>query len=364
MNERSRLVGDLGRRLATVEGQLKGIERLLQAGDVPQAITQSAAARNALESLVRVILQAAITGRFGLASVSEAPEHVFTHALERAMTHWNCISAWEIRPCPPVADEAELRAAARRHIAAIQDRLRDLGYALEGDNYLHALPELGAIIRRIDELMNLALCHFIKERMAGKHSSKKARDIFEQAVAHALKYWHLPDSGVAEPAPGEPGGKILVVDDDPDVVDYVRHILEKRGYGVVTASNQDEGTRKVETEKPDLIILDIMMPKGTEGFHFTWNLRSRPEPELRNIPIIVLSSIHETTRMRFYPDQQDGYYGPGEYLPVEGFIDKPVQEETLIQHVERALQIARKSADDGAQTIQPRGGDSGDARQV
>jgi twitching motility two-component system response regulator PilH len=357
-------VGDLGRRLATIEGQLKGIERLLQAGDTPQAITQSAAARNALESLVRVILQAAITGRFDLAALSEPPDRVFAHALERAMTHWNCSNAWEAQPCPPVADEAELRGAARRQIAAVQDRLRDLSYALEGDNYLSALPELGAMIRRIDELMNLVLCHFIRERMAGKHSSKKARDIFEQAVAHTLKYWHLPDFRVAEPPPVEAGRNILVVDDDPDVVDYVKHILEKHGYGVSVASNPEEAMRKVETEKPALIILDIMMPEGTEGFQFTWSLRSRSEPELRNIPIVVLSSIHETTKMRFYPEQQDGYYGPGEYLPVEGFLDKPVQEETLIQYVERALRVAGRRSDNSAQTIQPRGVNSEDIRQV
>jgi CheY-like chemotaxis protein len=218
-------------------------------------------------------------------------------------------------------------------MSAIQNRLGDIGLVLQGDDYLRALPELGAAVREVDQLMKLALCRFIKDRASGRYSPSKARAVFEQAVSYALKFWRLPDPRTVEYAADEQGRNILVVDDDPDVVDYLTHVLQKHDYRVVSARDAEEAMVKVETENPDLIVLDIMMPKGTEGFHFIWKLRGRSEPEYRNIPIIVLTSIHETTKMKFYPDESDGYYGPGEYLPVEGFMDKPASEEELIRQV-------------------------------
>jgi CheY-like chemotaxis protein/DNA-binding FrmR family transcriptional regulator len=331
--------GDIGRRIATIDGQLKGIDRLLQTGDILQVLTQSAAVRNALESLVRVLLQTSIAGRFGIQSIDEKPEDVFEHALERAMSYWLSSSSYDLRAVPS-QNGANFPVAARQHIRAMQDRLRDVGYVLEGHNYLQTLRELGAIRAEIDELVKLALSEFIKDRVQTKRDAKKARNLFERTVEQALKYWHLPDPRAEVVAMAKTSRKILVVDDDPDVVEFLRYILKKSAYEVVTAANADEAMSQVEAEKPDLIILDIMMPKGTEGFQFTWRLRSRPEPEYRNIPIIVVTAIHDTTSLRFYPEQSDGTYGPGEYLPVEAFIDKPVNEEELLQRIERILGVA------------------------
>ena len=341
MNEQLHITGDLGRRIATIEGQLKGIERLLQKQDESQVLTQASAVRNALESLVRVLLQTSITSRFAMESLDEQPEDVFQRSLERAMTYWFSSNAHDGQADEVPADGEEFWVATRRHARAIQDLLRDASLALEGENYLQGLRELGAVHREVNELIRLMLGRFIKDRMADKAGSNKA---FERTVEEALKYWHLPDPRFAVPMDGKSGKRILIVDDDPDVVDYLRHVLEKRRYKVLAAGNAEEGMHKVESEKPDLIILDVMMPKGTEGFHFAWNLRARPEAELRNTPIIVLTSIHETTDMRFYPDQTDGYYGPGEYLPVEGFIDKPAKEPDLLREVERVLRVARQEA--------------------
>jgi len=271
---------------------------------------------------------------------------VFERALERAMTHWFSAHTHPTQCAALPEDDSEFWTIARQHTRAIEDRLRGIGLVLEGRDYLHGLRELGAMRREIDELTRQALCKFIKDRMSGRQGSKRARDTFERTVSYALKYWHLPDPRVPMLTPGDSRRKILVVDDDPDVVDYVRSVLEKRAFDVVTAAEPVEAMSVVEAEKPDLIILDIMMPKGTEGFHFTWRLRARPEPELRNIPIIVLTAIHDTTRLRFYPDEADEVYGPGEYLPVEAFIDKPVDEEKLLQSVERVLATVTRSAID------------------
>ena len=139
------------------------------------------------------------------------------------------------------------------------------------------------------------------------------------------------------------GAKILVVEDDADMAETMRIILESKRYRVTTASSKNEGLDKARAERPDLILLDVMMPDGTEGFHFVWELRRDPDAEVRGIPIVVVSALHETTDLRFYPDQSDDTYEAGEYLPVQDFIDKPVDPADLLSRVERVLSGAGKS---------------------
>lgn len=136
--------------------------------------------------------------------------------------------------------------------------------------------------------------------------------------------------------------KILVVEDDRDIAEAVKLTLEKAGYQVINAYNLDEGLQKANAEKPNLIVLDIMMPTGTEGFQFVWKLRSpQTDESVRNVPIVVLSSLHSTTELRFYPDQYDASYGPGDFLPVQEFLDKPIDPAKLIEAVERVLKQSK-----------------------
>jgi CheY-like chemotaxis protein len=138
--------------------------------------------------------------------------------------------------------------------------------------------------------------------------------------------------------------KILVVEDDRDMAEAIRLTLENAGYQVVNAYNPDEAWEKVNAEKPDLIVLDIMMPTGTEGFQFVWKLRSpQTDESIRNVPIIVVTSLHSTTELRFYPDQYDASYGPGEFLPVQEFLDKPIDPAKLIEAVERVLKQKQRT---------------------
>ncbi len=131
--------------------------------------------------------------------------------------------------------------------------------------------------------------------------------------------------------------RILVVDDDPDIVESLKMVLESADYDVDTAGSAQEAFARIQANPPALILLDIMMPDGTEGFHFVWRLRNEyPEPAC-NIPILVLTAIHSTTQLRFYPDQTDGEYGPGEFLPVQGFLDKPVEPSGLLRKISEVL---------------------------
>lgn len=127
--------------------------------------------------------------------------------------------------------------------------------------------------------------------------------------------------------------KILIVDDDPDMVLATRLCLVSAGHDVIEADNGTDGLAKIKSESPDLIILDVMMDTTTEGFQIALMLRS-PSPnseyaQYKDIPIIMLTSIHTTAPVRIGPDE--------EYLPVDAFIDKPIDPDLLIQRVNELL---------------------------
>jgi CheY-like chemotaxis protein len=141
--------------------------------------------------------------------------------------------------------------------------------------------------------------------------------------------------------PNDEGGmvvaKILVVDDDQSIVRAVQLALQANGYEVLTANSREDGETAAMTGKPDLMIVDVMMPEGTEGFHLVWKVRQAEDEKVRGVPIIMATGIHETTSLRFYPDQTDGTYQPGEFLPVQAWLDKPVHVEKLLDKVRELL---------------------------
>lgn len=135
--------------------------------------------------------------------------------------------------------------------------------------------------------------------------------------------------------------RILVVDDDPDIVESIKLVLAANSYQVTTAGNAEDGLARARGDKPDLILLDVMMPEGTEGFEFVWELRADSDAAVKNIPVVVLTAIHDTTELRFYPEQSDSTYKEGEYLPVQGFIDKPVEPRSLLAKIDKVLNTSR-----------------------
>jgi len=127
--------------------------------------------------------------------------------------------------------------------------------------------------------------------------------------------------------------RILIIDDDPDIVLAIRMSLEVEGYEVIEANSGAQGIDMIKAERPDLIILDVMMETKTEGFQMALKLHS-PDPtsefvEFKDIPILMLTAIHSTTPLRFEPDI--------DYLPVELFVDKPIELEDLVGKVEWML---------------------------
>lgn len=131
--------------------------------------------------------------------------------------------------------------------------------------------------------------------------------------------------------------KVLVVDDDAGIRQAMQLALETAGYEVLTAGSQEEGEAAALANRPDLMIVDVMMPTGTEGFHLVWKLRQADDMAVRGVPIIMATGIHQTTKLRFYPEQTDGTYQPGEFLPVQGWLDKPVKAEELLKTIQNVL---------------------------
>lgn len=127
--------------------------------------------------------------------------------------------------------------------------------------------------------------------------------------------------------------KILIVDDDPDLVLAVRLCLESAGYQIAEAKNGTLGLEKIKADRPDLIILDVMMDTTTEGFQLALKLRSPDHTSeyeaFSRIPILMLTSIHDTTSLRFGPEE--------DYLPVDAFVDKPIEPDDLLEKVTALL---------------------------
>jgi DNA-binding response OmpR family regulator len=86
------------------------------------------------------------------------------------------------------------------------------------------------------------------------------------------------------------GERISVVDDDRDLVEATQGVLDRNGFRVNTAKEPQTGLSKAQTDRPDPILLDVMMATGTEGFHFVWKIRNLPEEYSQNVPIIIPAS--------------------------------------------------------------------------
>ncbi len=120
-------------------------------------------------------------------------------------------------------------------------------------------------------------------------------------------------------------GKILVIDDDPDILDAVTMILESQGYEVVTARDGAEGLATLKAENPDLMILDLLMPK-MDGFAVCQELQD-PRWSKYKVPILILTSVREEASRRRYELET------GLALDVDDYVEKPMSPDVLLQRV-------------------------------
>jgi len=125
-------------------------------------------------------------------------------------------------------------------------------------------------------------------------------------------------------------GRILIVDDDPDITEAMSVVLGNKGYDVVVAHDSDQGRERLKEVRPDLIILDVMMRTSQEGFEFSREIKQ--DDRFKDIPILMLTGVKEKKGIDF-----KSVAGDESWLPVEGFLDKPVKPDVLIERVQDLL---------------------------
>lgn len=131
--------------------------------------------------------------------------------------------------------------------------------------------------------------------------------------------------------------RVLVVDDDPDMRLAIASVLKSRSYEVIEASDGLEALRKLKELKPDIMLLDLLMP-GMDGFAVVKELERCHNFEYPDIPVLVISSVREEASHRRYELEL------GRKLAVDDYIEKPIEPFVLLQRVEKLLCKGGKDA--------------------
>ena len=126
--------------------------------------------------------------------------------------------------------------------------------------------------------------------------------------------------------------KIMIIDDDIDLVEAMRITLESDGYVVIDAQDGQKGLEILKDQKPDLLILDVMMGTLDEGFHIAYQIRN--DEEIKEIPILMITAVGAQTGFEFDMQRDE------DFLPVNEFIEKPVNPQVLLDSVKRNLPVA------------------------
>ncbi len=134
----------------------------------------------------------------------------------------------------------------------------------------------------------------------------------------------------------EARAKILAVDDDPDILEAVSTVLESQSYQVVTARDGEEALTKLEEEKPDLMILDLLMPK-MDGFAVCRALRNPKWVGRGSVPILILTAVREEAGRRRYELET------GSELSVDDYVEKPISPNILLRRVENLLKKKKEA---------------------
>jgi Lrp/AsnC family transcriptional regulator for asnA, asnC and gidA len=156
------------------------------------------------------------------------------------------------------------------------------------------------------------------------HRLSQVPGIVSAKTAHVLEMvkhrydWTVPDSETP---------RVMVVDDDPDFVEVTRMVLERAGFSVRSTASGREALIAMAANPPDLVILDIMMDGVLDGWDAGWRIRSNPQ--LSDLPILVVSSITATDYLGMVPTDSDNL--------IDNFLSKPVAPDRLVMEVKRLL---------------------------
>lgn len=120
---------------------------------------------------------------------------------------------------------------------------------------------------------------------------------------------------------------VLVIDDDPDFLEFARIVLESRDYGVLTAESATEGLALMRQAHPDMVLLDVVMSYAFDGLNVSREMRR--DPQLKGIPFILISAIVSSEQPELFPADED--------LHPNLFMSKPIEPAELLMRVDELI---------------------------
>ena len=123
--------------------------------------------------------------------------------------------------------------------------------------------------------------------------------------------------------------RVLMIDDDSEFVEAISNLLDAKGFEVDSASNGKDGLAKAKEQKPDVILLDVMMTTESEGFEVARAMNQ--EESLKGTPVIMISGVRNEMNLPF------GFEPDSDWLPIAQFLEKPVMPEELLKAIDAAL---------------------------
>ncbi len=124
--------------------------------------------------------------------------------------------------------------------------------------------------------------------------------------------------------------KILIIDDDADLVESTKIVLQAKGYKVFSAADKQSAMAQIKEVVPDLIIMDVMLEKMSDGFDLSRELKN--DEKYKKIPVLMVTAIGDKTGFRFSEAAGDKVW-----LPVDDYAEKPLKPEELISKIEKLL---------------------------
>lgn len=201
------------------------------------------------------------------------------------------------------------------------------------DAELEDIPGLKAvpILRNICEQIRIVFT--APQNTRDLEAEVRALDVFYYYISSAdrTELVTAVKDAIGAPALGRTWrpAKILVVDDDPDFHVTVGAILRQSGISIVSAYTEREGLETARREKPDVILLDIIMETNTDGFEFC--REARRDPLIKHTPILGISAIEKVIGVPLPPDFDPSLF------PVDGYMAKPVTPEKLFAELQRLI---------------------------
>jgi DNA-binding response OmpR family regulator len=223
-------------------------------------------------------------------------------------------------------------------ISAMAERIRDVKFdCVIMDVDLPEMPGYKAvsILKTIDPRVNVIVT--ATENSAQLEAEVRKQDIFyyyiksfdREELVEAVRGVFRKMGKLRQTRQVNEPHEILIIDDDPNFAVILKPVLESKGYKIITAGNKDEAIKVLRRRKPDLILLDIMMEKMTDGFDICYKLKH--DPEMKKIPVLAVSSITAETGLRFSPTTD------GEYFEADDFLEKPVAPTILLARIDKLL---------------------------